>query len=300
MLNNKLNSFLQLSCLSVALMSTGIINTTYAANSSSTQGIQKDHSNIFGKVADVINSAGFTYVEVEINNNKVWAAAMGASSIKKGDMIGFSTQTPMRNFHSKSLGRDFSLIYFVKSYITNKEEISKSSIQNLSAMPSSIRPYSASLAEKSIKAKNKKTAGILPDTTLYGLNVKNKKLSDYRGKPLIINVWASWCGPCRSEMGSLQRLANSYNGNQFNIIGISTDDYRNKAEDFISQAKLNFDNFLDRKLKMEKMLGADRIPLTVLIDDQGKVLEKVRGAHEWDSPRYINKISKAFNIKLTQ
>ena len=68
--------------------------------------------------------------------------------------------------------------------------------------------------------------GFLREAQLQGLSGPSKKLSAYRGKPLIINVWASWCGPCRDEMESLQRLARSYGGKQFNVIGISTDDYR--------------------------------------------------------------------------
>ena len=66
--------------------------------------------------------------------------------------------------------------------------------------------------------------GQLREAQLQPLFGKPRKLSEYRGKPLLINVWASWCGPCRQEMGSLDRLARRY-GDQFVVIGISTDDY---------------------------------------------------------------------------
>jgi len=134
--------------------------------------------------------------------------------------------------------------------------------------------------------------------TLDGLNGKKRKFSDFKGKPLIINVWASWCGPCRAEMGSLERLAHRYNGKELNIIGISTDDYRNKAETFIKQTEITFENFLDHKLLLENMLGANTIPLTILVDDQGRILEKVRGAREWDSPEIIDAIGETFHLKL--
>src|SRR3989338_3980192 len=127
----------------------------------------------------------------------------------------------------------------------------------------------------------------LREATLQGFSGKTKKLSDYHGKPLIINVWASWCGPCRAEMGSLDRLARRYNGKQFNIIGISTDDYGNEAAAFIRKSKLSFANYLDSKLFMENMLGANTIPLTVLVDADGRVLAKAYGAHEWDSPEIV-------------
>jgi peroxiredoxin len=99
-------------------------------------------------------------------------------------------------------------------------------------------------------------------------------------------------------MGSLERLAQRYNGKEFNLIGISTDDYRNKAEAFIKDTKITFDNFLDRKLLLENMLGANTIPLTVLVDADGRVLEKVRGPREWDDPKIIDAIGEVFHIEL--
>ena len=133
-----------------------------------------------------------------------------------------------------------------------------------------------------------------------GLNGEDKKLSDFKGKPLIINVWASWCGPCRAEMGSLERLAKRFNGEEFNVIGISTDDYHHKAAAFIEQTGITFGNYLDSKLVLENMLGANTIPLTILVDDNGRILEKVRGAREWDSMEIIDAIGEVFHLRLKQ
>jgi len=140
--------------------------------------------------------------------------------------------------------------------------------------------------------------GYLRDTPLYGFAGDYRKLSELRGKPLIINVWASWCGPCRAEMGSLDRLSRRFGGKQFNIIGVSTDDHVNLASAFLTQAKVSFDNYHDRNLLLESMLGADTIPLTVLIDAKGRVLKKVRGSMQWDSPESLELIAKTFGRKL--
>ncbi|MDH5388457.1 MAG: TlpA family protein disulfide reductase [Gammaproteobacteria bacterium] len=140
--------------------------------------------------------------------------------------------------------------------------------------------------------------GLLREVTLNGFNGKTNTFNDFKGKPLLINVWASWCGPCRAEMGSLERLAQRYNGKEFNVIGISTDDYRNRAEAFIKETKISFDNFLDSKLLLENMLGANTIPLTIMVDADGRVLLKARGAYEWDSPEIIEAIGKVFQITL--
>jgi len=138
----------------------------------------------------------------------------------------------------------------------------------------------------------------LREATLNGFNGKTNTFSDFKGKPLIINVWASWCGPCRTEMASLERLAQRYNGKEFNVIGVSTDDYPHLAAAFIRQTGITFDNFLDSKLLLENMLGANRIPLTLLVGPDGRVLEKVRGAREWDSPKIIDALGQAFLIEL--
>ena len=140
--------------------------------------------------------------------------------------------------------------------------------------------------------------GTLPDVPLYGLTLDYRKLSDLRGKPLLVNVWASWCGPCVGEMGSLDRLARKHNGRQFHVIGISTDDYPEKAQAFVVRAGISFDNYIDRDLRLETLLGAQRIPLTVFVDAKGKVLRKVTGAREWDSPENKALIAKTFGVKL--
>ena len=138
----------------------------------------------------------------------------------------------------------------------------------------------------------------LREAPMQGLNGPSRKLSEFRGKPLIINVWASWCDPCRQEMGSLERLYRRYGGKQFNVIGISTDDYRDRAMSFLQQTNTTFSSYIDSKLFMENMLGADRIPLTLLVDAKGRVLAKYYGAKEWDSPEALAVIAKAFRTKL--
>ena len=140
--------------------------------------------------------------------------------------------------------------------------------------------------------------GLLREAQMQGLSGPSKKLSAFRGKPLVINVWASWCGPCRQEMGSLERLSRRYGGKQFEVIGISTDDYQDRAAAFLQQSHTTFSNFIDSKLFMENMLGADRLPLTLLVDAQGRVLGKYYGAKQWDSPEALEIIAKAFRIKM--
>ena len=127
-----------------------------------------------------------------------------------------------------------------------------------------------------------------------GLNGPPRRLSEFIGRPLIINVWASWCGPCRAEMASLERLAWRDDAG-FSIIGISTDDFRDQATAFLEHANATITHFIDSNLQMENMLGASRLPLTVLVGADGRVLRKVYGAREWDSPEALAVIHDAFD-----
>lgn len=140
--------------------------------------------------------------------------------------------------------------------------------------------------------------GVLRDVPMSGLSGADRKFSDFRGKPLVINVWASWCGPCRAEMGSLQRLSRQFGGKQFNVIGISTDDDRSAAAAFVNYAKITFPNYIDKNVVLENMLGANKIPLTVLVDADGQVIRKVSGSRAWDSPEAISLIGQAFRLKI--
>jgi len=136
----------------------------------------------------------------------------------------------------------------------------------------------------------------LPEATMQGLNGPPRKLSDFRGKPLLINVWASWCGPCRAEMASLERLFWMELAASFNVIGISTDDYPEKAKGALQSSNATITHFIDANLQLENMLGASQLPLTVFVDADGRVLKKIYGARAWDAPQTLQLIADTFGI----
>jgi thiol-disulfide isomerase/thioredoxin len=140
--------------------------------------------------------------------------------------------------------------------------------------------------------------GVLREVQMRGLAGPSRQLSEFRGKPLIINVWASWCGPCQKEMGSLERLSRRYGGKRFIVIGVSTDDYVGPAIAALRASGVTFSNFIDHELFMENMLGANKIPLTLMVDKDGRVAGKYYGALEWDSPEALELIRRHLNIKL--
>jgi len=97
-----------------------MINIAFAEQNSAEEVKQGKQHMIYGKVTDVIDVTGYTYAEVDTGTEKLWAAGP-PTALKTGDMVSFSAQMPMQNFHSKSIGRDFPVIYFINSYITNKK-----------------------------------------------------------------------------------------------------------------------------------------------------------------------------------
>lgn len=174
----------------------------------------------------------------------------------------------------------------------------------LAALPAAILTVLAALplSLPAAPARAANTAGsearigdVLPaDTLMRGLNGTDRRLSAYRGKRLVINVWASWCGPCRQEMASLERLAWQPGDTPLTVIGISTDDYRDRALDWLRASNATLSHFIDHQLQLETLLGASRIPLTVLVDERGRVVEKVYGAQEWDGAEARALIRRAF------
>jgi thiol-disulfide isomerase/thioredoxin len=134
----------------------------------------------------------------------------------------------------------------------------------------------------------------LPDVLMSGLNGPPRSLSSYRGRRLIINVWASWCGPCRDEAASLERLAAGDFGSRYVIIGISTDDDRQAALKWLKYSNAKVSHYIDYRLTMEHILGATTIPLTVLVDAGGRVVARFYGARQWDSVESILAIERAF------
>jgi hypothetical protein len=99
-------------------------------------------------------------------------------------------------------------------------------------------------------------------------------------------------------MGSLERLSQRAGGQKFVVIGISTDDYPDRAKAFLLKARTSFSHYIDSKLMLENMLGANRIPLTLLVDARGRIVGKHYGAKEWDSPEALALIGRAFGLAI--
>ncbi len=121
------------------------------------------------------------------------------------------------------------------------------------------------------------------DFELEDMNGKLRKLSSYRGKMVFLNFWATWCGPCRIEMPSMQRVYDELKDEGFVIVAVDLQENRKVVKKFVDQYKLTFPVLLDKKGKVGAIYGARNIPTTYLIDRDGYIIARQIGAREWDT-----------------
>ncbi|HEY0845493.1 MAG TPA: TlpA disulfide reductase family protein [Noviherbaspirillum sp.] len=116
----------------------------------------------------------------------------------------------------------------------------------------------------------------------------------FQGKVLVLNVWATWCPPCRREMPSLERLSRTLDPNRFAVIGMSTDRDERLAEEFLLQSGVTFANFFDRNGQVARELGLQVYPETFVIAPDGTLVRRVPGMREWDSEEVIAELEAAY------
>lgn len=116
-------------------------------------------------------------------------------------------------------------------------------------------------------------------------------------KVLVVNVWATWCAPCRREMPSLEQLSKTLNPQHFAVIGLSVDEDVMLASEFLTQHKITFPNFYDKGGVMAKQLGLRVYPETFVIAPDRTLLRRMTGFHEWDSPEMVSMLEKLYQAQ---
>ena len=104
------------------------------------------------------------------------------------------------------------------------------------------------------------------------------------GKTVILNIWATWCSPCRREMPDLERLSQSLDPAHFVVIGLSTDRDAPLAAEFLAQHHITFTNLFDPDGKVSRQLGLRAYPETFVIAPDRILLRRLTGLQEWNSP----------------
>jgi peroxiredoxin len=126
---------------------------------------------------------------------------------------------------------------------------------------------------------------IAPDFALKSSSGENLRLSEYRGDVVMINFWATWCGPCRQEMPLLDELYTRYERVGFNLLGVNIDDDSRRAMQMIEELGVNFPVLFDAQKEVSKLYDVEAMPVTVLVDREGNV----RYVHHGYKPGYEDK-----------
>jgi len=110
-----------------------------------------------------------------------------------------------------------------------------------------------------------------PDFALRSATGENLRLSEYRGEVVMINFWATWCGPCQQEMPLLEELHNRYQRVGFRLLGVNIDDDADRAMDMVQNLGVTFPVLFDETKAVSKLYQVEAMPVTVLLDRAGTV-----------------------------
>ena len=125
-----------------------------------------------------------------------------------------------------------------------------------------------------------------PDFTLRGADGRNVRLDELRGQVVLVNFWATWCGPCREEMPRLNALYEKYRKSGFVLLAVNIDDDPRAALATAGKLGVAFPVLLDTDKKVSKLYDLGMMPSTVVIDRDGKLRYTHRGYHEGEEGEY--------------
>jgi peroxiredoxin len=140
------------------------------------------------------------------------------------------------------------------------------------------------VAALQISQRGPRTGYPAPEFELPDLKGATHRLSDYRGKVVFVNLWATWCPPCREEMPGMQRLFQQLQGRDFTMLAIAEDEGGAAAvTPFVAQLGLTFPVLLDPDARLSPRFGVTGYPETFIVDRNGNVVNHVIGPAAWES-----------------
>ena len=137
-----------------------------------------------------------------------------------------------------------------------------------------------------VVAKEKSPA---PDVSVVSIaNGSTLKLSELKGKVVLLNFWATWCPPCREEIPSMMKLNSFMTGKPFQMVAISIDEGgKSVIESFFKETGFSLPTYLDESGTSSKSYGITGVPESFIIDKQGVLVKKIIGGLAWDSPETV-------------
>ena len=134
------------------------------------------------------------------------------------------------------------------------------------------------------------TGAAAPQFSLASRAGSEVSLAQYKGQVVMINFWASWCGPCRQEMPLLESIYKKYNRMGFTMLGVNVEPDSNAANEWLKQTPVSFPILYDKDSKVSKLYDVAGMPSTVIIDRSGKLRMLHRGYKPGDENEYLDSI----------
>jgi peroxiredoxin len=139
--------------------------------------------------------------------------------------------------------------------------------------------------------------GLVPNIHAVSLTGAEVQLEQYHGRVVLLNVWATWCRPCVTEMPALQRAYDRFNADGFDVIGVSVDntalgigDPAKAVRDFVAEHAITFPILLDPESSIENALTISGLPMSYLIDRSGHIRGRFIGPRDWDDTEFETEI----------
>lgn len=123
-----------------------------------------------------------------------------------------------------------------------------------------------------------------PAVTFYDAEGKPMSLNDFRGRYVLVNLWATWCGPCINELPSLVRLQGELPQDRITVLPLDLERHdAGKVQEFLERTKIEgLPIYIDRDFSAMRGFAANELPLTILIDAEGKEIARAAGEQKWD------------------
>ncbi|MBI1954805.1 MAG: TlpA family protein disulfide reductase [Acidobacteria bacterium] len=128
----------------------------------------------------------------------------------------------------------------------------------------------------------------VPSFTLRQDDGQVLALADFRGKIVVLNFWATWCGPCIEEMPSLNRLTEKYAGKGVAVVAVSLDEDPDAYREFLAKNHISFLTLRDPSRRTSELYGTYKLPESYIISREGRLLNKIIGAADWTSAEMLS------------
>ncbi|MBN2050497.1 MAG: TlpA family protein disulfide reductase [Spirochaetales bacterium] len=135
------------------------------------------------------------------------------------------------------------------------------------------------------------------DFTLDNLSGQEVSLSGLRGKVVFLNFWATWCGPCRSEMPSMEKLYTNFKGKPFEMLAVASllGDTKESINNYIAGGDYSFPVLLDPDGSVGNIYGVQGIPTTYIIGKDGQIIARLVGAYNWSNKQVVDLLASLVN-----